>query len=86
MQYLNRLIRAGRSHATKRVNWLKFCRVCGADISDLPARVRVCGADCADVLENREPLDAREKWQRQDWRKRMRKLAEAKSISERRQA
>ena len=42
MAYLNHLIRLGRSHG-KRADWLKFCRICGADISRTACRNRLCG-------------------------------------------
>lgn len=45
MKYLNQLIKLeeqnGR-HPSKRVNWLKFCRVCGADISSRRKGIRLC--------------------------------------------
>ena len=48
MRYLSFLcaIQADRGrHPSKRVNWLKFCRRCGADISKSARGVRLCG-DC----------------------------------------
>ena len=33
MRYLGRLIKMGRSHPSKRADWIKFCHVCGVDIS-----------------------------------------------------
>ena len=45
MRYLDSLLRMeserGR-HPSKRANWLKFCRTCGTDISQMPNRVRLC--------------------------------------------
>ena len=54
MAYLNHLIRLGRSHG-KRADWLKFCKVCGADISRTPKLQRLC-EDCRAVLHGVEPV------------------------------
>ena len=42
MRYLTRLCRQAPPHPSKRANWLKFCAVCGGDISGSARGVRVC--------------------------------------------
>jgi hypothetical protein len=41
--YLNRLIKQPPAHPSKRSNWLKFCHMCGSDISTSPRGVKCCG-------------------------------------------
>jgi hypothetical protein len=45
MRYLDRLVslqaQRGR-HASKKANWLKFCRICGKDISTTARYQRLC--------------------------------------------
>jgi hypothetical protein len=45
MRYLKRLCALPAPHPGKRSNWLKFCSVCGREISTSARGVRTCG-DC----------------------------------------
>jgi hypothetical protein len=60
MRYLDRLIHmestAGK-HQTKRSNWLKFCRICGEDISTTAKYVRTC-SNCKREIADKENKDS----------------------------
>jgi hypothetical protein len=82
-KYLDRLIALGPCHPSKRAAWLKFCHICGADISRSAKRVRVCDTcrpdRAAQRVRNRNE-NAREGATRQRWRGRIRAAATGMGI------
>lgn len=81
LRYLDRLIRIGRSHDSKRADWLKFCHVCGADISTTARGVRTCeGCNRAAILAAHTAIAHRERNTRARWRKRIAAVAVMKIL------
>jgi hypothetical protein len=83
MRYLDRLISLGRPHASKRADWLKYCHVCGVDISHSPRGVRVCTRCEETRLDQRQHHRAayqREQTTRRRWTLRINQVAARKGL------